>query len=48
MWFPETSRTLAVHGADKHSPNTLTGTIDRDIELVNVQATAAIQQMFCY
>lgn len=46
MWFPETSRTLAVHGVEVIIHPTLTGTIDRDIELVNVQATAAIQQCF--
>ncbi|MEP7266554.1 MAG: carbon-nitrogen hydrolase family protein [Saprospiraceae bacterium] len=46
MWFPETTRTLAVHGVEVIIHPTLTGTIDRDIELVNVQATAAIQQCF--
>lgn len=46
MWFPETSRTLAVQGVEVIIHPTLTGTIDRDIELVNVQATAAIQQCF--
>ena len=46
MWFPETSRTLALQGVEVIIHPTLTGTIDRDIELVNVQATAAIQQCF--
>jgi predicted amidohydrolase len=46
MWFPETSRTLAVQGVKVIIHPTLTGTIDRDIELVNVQATAAIHECF--
>jgi hypothetical protein len=33
MWFPETSRTLAVMGAEVILRPTLTGTIDRDVEL---------------
>jgi predicted amidohydrolase len=46
MWFPETSRTLAVQVAEVIIHPILMGTIDRDIELVNVQATDAIQQCF--
>lgn len=46
MWFPETSRTLAVNGVDVILHPSLTGTIDRDIELANAQATAAINQCF--
>ncbi len=46
MWFPETSRTLAAMGAEVILHPTLTGTIDRDIELSIVRATAAINQ--CY
>ncbi|HCM74783.1 MAG TPA: carbon-nitrogen hydrolase family protein [Cytophagales bacterium] len=48
MWFPETSRTLAVNGVDVILHPTLTATIDRDIELSLVQATAAINQCFIF
>lgn len=48
MWFPETSRTLAVNGVEVIIHPTLTATIDRDIELANVQATAAINQCFVF
>jgi predicted amidohydrolase len=46
MWFPETTRTMAVNGCDIILHPSLTGTIDRDIELSNAQATAAINQCF--
>lgn len=46
MWFPETTRTLAVMGAEVILHPTLTGTIDRDIELSIARASAAINQ--CY
>lgn len=46
MWVPETTRTLAVMGAEVILHPTLTGTIDRDIELSIVRASAAINQ--CY
>jgi len=46
MWFPETSRELAAKGAEVILHPTLTGTIDRDIELSIVRSTAAINQ--CY
>ena len=46
MWFPETSRTLATMGAEVILHPTLTGTIDRDIELSIARSTAAINQ--CY
>ena len=48
MWFPETSRTLAVNGVEVILHPTLTATIDRDIELANVQATSAINQCFVF
>jgi predicted amidohydrolase len=48
MWFPETSRTLAVHGVEVILHPTLTATIDRDIELALVQATAATNQCFIF
>jgi predicted amidohydrolase len=46
MWFPETIRTLAVQGAEVILHPTLTGTIDREIELSIVRANAAMNQ--CY
>lgn len=46
MWFPETSRTLAAMGAEVILHPTLTGTIDRDLELSIVRATSAMNQ--CY
>lgn len=46
MWFPETIRTLAVMGAEVILHPTLTGTIDRDIELSIARASAATNQ--CY
>ncbi len=48
MWFPETSRTLAAQGVEVILHPTLTGTIDRDIELSIVQATAAINQCYIF
>lgn len=48
MWFPETSRTLAVHGVEVLLHPTLTATIDRDIELAMAQATAASNQLFVF
>ncbi len=46
MWFPETSRTMAVQGVEVILHPTLTATIDRDVELTISQSTAAINQ--CY
>lgn len=46
LWFPETSRALAMAGAELIINPTLTPTQDRDIETVMVRATAAQQQ--CY
>ena len=48
MWFPETSRTLAVHGVEVIIHPTLTGTIDRDVELALVQSTAATNQCYVF
>lgn len=48
MWFPETSRTLAVEGVEVIIHPTLTGTIDRDVELAIVQATAATNQCYVF
>lgn len=46
MWFPETTRTLAAMGAEVILHPTLTPSIDRDVELSIVRATAAMNQ--CY
>lgn len=48
MWFPETSRTLAAMGVDVILHPTLTGTIDREVELAIAQATAATNQCFFF
>ena len=48
MWFPETSRTLAGMGAEVILHPTLTGTIDREIELSIARATAAINQCYIF
>lgn len=48
MWFPETTRTLAVMGAEVILHPTLTGTIDRDIELSIVRASAAMNQCYIF
>jgi predicted amidohydrolase len=48
MWFPETSRTLAMMGAEVILHPTLTGTIDRDIELSIIRATAACNQCYVF
>lgn len=46
MWFPETTRTLAVMGAEVIIHPTMTGTMDRDIEHSIDQTMAAVNQ--CY
>lgn len=46
LWFPETARTLAAMGAEVILHPTLTGTIDRDVEIAIVRATAAQNQCF--
>ena len=48
MWFPETVRTLSVMGAEVILHPTLTGTIDREIELSIVRAMAAVNQCFFF
>ena len=48
MWFPETSRTLSVMGAEVILHPTLTGTIDREVELSIARATAAINQCYIF
>ncbi|MCH2272531.1 MAG: carbon-nitrogen hydrolase family protein [SAR86 cluster bacterium] len=46
LWFPETSRALALKGAEVILHPSLTDTCDRDVERAMVKATAAQQQ--CY
>ena len=46
IWFPETSRALALKGAEAILHPSLTDTCDRDVERAMVKATAAQQQ--CY
>jgi predicted amidohydrolase len=48
MWFPETIRTLATMGAEVIMHPTLSGTIDREIELSIVRAMASINQCFFF
>lgn len=48
MWFPETIRTLSVLGAEVILHPTLTGTIDRDIELSIARAMASVNQCFLF
>jgi len=48
IWFPETIRTLAVMGAEVILHPTMTGTIDRDIELSIVRAMATVNQCFIF
>ncbi len=48
LWFPETARTLAAMGVQVILHPTLTGTIDRDVELSIVRATAAQNQCFIF
>ena len=46
LWFPETSRALALAGAELIINPTLTPTKDRDIETLMVRTTAAQQQLY--
>ncbi len=46
LWFPEVARTLTCKGAEVIIYPTMTATIDRPIELILAQATAATHQ--CY
>ena len=48
LWFPETARTLTALGTEVILHPTLTGTIDRDVELAIVRATAAQNQCFVF
>jgi len=46
LWFPEVARELVSMGAEVLIYPTLTGTIDRPIELIMAQATAATNQSY--
>ena len=46
LWFPETSRILALKGAEMIVNPTLTPTKDREIETIMARATAAQQQLY--
>lgn len=46
LWFPETARTLVSLGAEVILHPSMTSTIDRQVELAIVRATAACQQCF--
>lgn len=48
MWFPETTRTLAALGAEVILHPTLTGTIDRELELSLARAAAIQNQLFFF
>jgi len=48
MWFPETTRTLAWMGAEVILHPTMTGTIDRDLELSIARTNAAINQCYLF
>ncbi len=48
IWVPETSRTLACMGAEVLIHPTMTATVDRDVELSIVRATAAVNQMYVF
>ena len=48
MWFPETIRTLTTMGAEVIMHPTLSGTIDRDIELSIVRAMASVNQCYLF
>lgn len=48
MWFPETIRTLVSMGAEVILHPTMSGTIDREIELSIVRAMASVNQCFFF
>ncbi len=48
MWFPETIRTLTVMGAEVILHPTMTGTIDRDVELSIARAMATVNQCYLF
>jgi len=48
IWFPETTRTLAAKGVEVLLHPTMTNTIDRNVELAIVRASAAQNQMYIF
>ena len=46
MWFPETTRTLSLDGAEVVIHPTMTNTVDRDVERSIARASAATNQLF--
>jgi predicted amidohydrolase len=48
MWFPETSRTLAVMGAEVILHPSMTSTVDRELELTLARATAITNQCYMF
>lgn len=48
LWFPEVSRALACKGAEVLIYPTMTGTIDRPLELAMAQSTAATNQCYVF
>jgi len=46
MWFPETTRSLAAMGAELILHPSLTGTVDRDVEIEIARANAAMFQVY--
>ena len=48
LWFPEVARSLICLGAEVLIYPTLTGTIDRTVELSMAQATAAMNQCYVF
>ncbi len=48
LWFPEVARSLTCMGAEVLIYPTLTGTIDRKVELSMAQATAAMNQCYVF
>ena len=48
MWFPETTRTLVMMGAEVILHPTMTDTIDRDVELSIARASAVTNQVYFF
>jgi predicted amidohydrolase len=48
IWFPEVARTLACKGAEVIIYPTLTGTIDRPVELIMAQSTSVVNQCYTF
>ncbi len=48
LWFPETTRTLAVMGAEVILQPTMTTTIDRELELCILRACSAMNQSYLW